>query len=92
VSISTNDLKNKSRCTGSCAVYWLPLVTLGKPVAGRGVRKSFLGRTRRHDGTVQVTYAGHPLYRFFNDSQPGQTNGERYNGKWYVIGANGKKR
>src|SRR6266516_79471 len=32
--------------------------------------------TRRANGTKQVTYAGHPLYRFVQDTKPGQTNGQ----------------
>ena len=32
--------------------------------------------THRGDGITQVTYAGHPLYRFVQDSRPGQTTGQ----------------
>jgi hypothetical protein len=50
-------------------------------VAGPGVNPTLLGTVTRTDvltGTTvqQVTYAGHPLYRFFLDSVPGNTAGE----------------
>ena len=32
-------------------------------------RASLLGRTRRTSGKWQVTYAGHPLYRFYGDAK-----------------------
>jgi predicted lipoprotein with Yx(FWY)xxD motif len=41
-----------------------------------------------------VTYAGHPLYRFFGDTKRGQTNGEGlkdFGAAWYVLMPSGKK-
>src|SRR3954470_21310933 len=71
----TRDTKSKSACTGSCLVIWPPLLTKGKPVAGRGVKQSLLGTVKR--GTkLQVTYNGHRLYRYASDSGAGQTSGE----------------
>src|SRR5262245_38324939 len=70
------DKRNKSACSGLCATYWPPLLSHGKPMARAGAKASLLGTTRRSDGSMQVTYAGHPLYRFALDTKAGQTSGE----------------
>jgi predicted lipoprotein with Yx(FWY)xxD motif len=88
------DRKGRSTCTGACAAYWPPLLANGKPTARGAARRSLLGVTRRADGTKQVTYAGHPLYRFAQDARPGQTNGQGldvYGAEWYVLSPAGKK-
>jgi predicted lipoprotein with Yx(FWY)xxD motif len=89
------DKKGKSACSGQCAKFWPPLLTKGKPKAGSGVKASLLGTTKRSDGTTQVTYNKHPLYRFLNDNNKiGSTKGEGVNAfgaEWYVVGTNGKK-
>jgi predicted lipoprotein with Yx(FWY)xxD motif len=87
------DTGAKSTCTGACASAWPPLVTTGKPTAGSGVRSSLLATTNRADGTKQVTYNGHPLYRFEGDTAPRQTNGQGSTGfgaPWYVLSPGGK--
>jgi predicted lipoprotein with Yx(FWY)xxD motif len=88
------DKHGHSACSGTCAVYWPPALTKGKPIAGRGVNRSMLGVSRRADGTSQVTYAGHPLYRFGLDTKPGQTRGQDlhdFGAGWYVVSPTGKK-
>jgi predicted lipoprotein with Yx(FWY)xxD motif len=90
--VYTLDGRNKSRCGSSCVPYWPPLLTTGKPVARPGVHKSLLGRARRSNGTFQVTYNGHPLYRYVGDSNVGQTNGEGLQTHWFVVSASGKRR
>jgi predicted lipoprotein with Yx(FWY)xxD motif len=88
------DKHRLSACSGQCATYWPPLITHGKPVARPGVKRSLLGTTRRANGSQQVTYAGHPLYRFALDTKPGQTNGEGLNdfgAGWDVLSPAGKK-
>jgi len=88
------DTRGRSSCSGACATYWPPLLTHGKPVAAKGVKASLLGVTRRPDGTSQVAYAGHPLYRFVQDTKPGQTHGQDlhdFGAGWYVLSAAGKK-
>ena len=87
-----HDRHHKSTCYGACAVYWPALITHGKPRATGGVRKALLGTTRRRDGKLQVTYRGHPLYRFSGDTGPGQTSGEGltdFGGRWGVLSAAG---
>jgi predicted lipoprotein with Yx(FWY)xxD motif len=88
------DRNHRSACYGQCATYWPPLLSRGKPVARAGVKQSLLGTTRRANGSKQVTYAGHPLYRFVLDRKPGQTKGEGltdFGGGWDVVSPSGKK-
>src|SRR6266511_1903185 len=65
-----------------------------KPVARAGVKQLLLGMTRRANGSEQVTYAGHPLYRFVRDRKPGQTKGEgsqAFGAGWDVLSPAGRK-
>jgi predicted lipoprotein with Yx(FWY)xxD motif len=88
------DSHGHSACAGTCATYWPPLLSKGKPTDGRAAKKTLLGITRRADGTTQVTYAGHPVYRFVQDAKPGQTNGQDlhdFGAGWYALGPAGTK-
>lgn len=83
-----------SACSGACAQAWPPLTTSGSAKAASGVMASLLGTTKRSDGTMQVTYAGHPLYYFQGDSAAGQANGQgstAFGAGWYVVTPAGKK-
>src|SRR5262249_31133320 len=86
------DTSSKSVCSGTCAQAWPPLTTTGSPTAGSGVTSSDLGTSARSDGTMQVTYAGHPLYYFVQDTSAGQMTGQGSNGfgaKWWIVAPNG---
>lgn len=88
------DRRGHSACSGTCATYWPPLLTTGKPVAGTGAKKSLLGTIRRSNGKKQVTYGGHPLYRYIQDKKPGQITGQDshfFGAAWYVVSPAGKK-
>ena len=88
------DRRGHSACSGTCATYWPPLLTSGKPVAGTGAKKSLLGTIRRSNGKKQVTYGGHPLYRYIQDKKPGQITGQDshfFGAAWYVVSPAGKK-
>lgn len=81
----------KSRCYGACARAWPPLLTKGKPRAGKGVKARLLGTTPRKNGKLQVTYKGHPLYYYVDDS-PGTIlcqNVSEFGGLWLVVKPNG---
>src|SRR4051812_5682850 len=58
------DGKNKSTCSGACAANWPPAKSPAKPTVGSGVTKAKLKVITRDDGSKQLSYAGHPLYRF----------------------------
>jgi len=87
------DTGSTSACTGTCATNWPPLtVAAGEAAsAGPGADTAMLGTITRPDGSTQVTYNGHPLYFFANDSKAGQTNGQGVQGIWWVVSAAGKK-
>ena len=82
------DHKRTSACYGACAKAWPPVIAVGKPKAGPGARAALLGVLMRKDGKEQVTYRGHPLYRFFKDTKSGQVKGQGldfFGGEWYVL-------
>ncbi|MEV7396409.1 hypothetical protein [Aeromicrobium sp. NPDC092404] len=81
------------KCYGECAKAWPPVLTEGEPLAGDGVDASLLGTFRRAEGTMQVTYGGHPLYYYAHEG-PGEVechdvflNG----GNWYVVQPDGSR-
>jgi predicted lipoprotein with Yx(FWY)xxD motif len=86
------DSGTASTCYQSCAQIWPPVLTSGAPQAGSGAQASLLGTATRTDGTIEVTYAGHPLYYFLGDKQAGDTKGQGVNGfggLWWVLSASG---
>lgn len=86
------DKGTTSVCYGQCATYWPPVLTKGSPSAGAGVNAALLGTTSRSDGTVEVTYGGHPLYYFVTDKKAGDVTGQGINGfggPWYVVAPSG---
>jgi predicted lipoprotein with Yx(FWY)xxD motif len=83
------DEGGQSSCTGACADNWPPVTIDGSPTAGDDVDSSKLGTASREDGTTQVTYNGHPLYRFSGDEQPGDTNGQEVDDAWYAVTPDG---
>jgi predicted lipoprotein with Yx(FWY)xxD motif len=51
------------------------------------------GKTATPDGTAIATVAGHPVYTFSQDQQPGDVNGEGINefgGTWYAVSPTGQ--
>ena len=87
----TADKGKKSTCYGQCAGYWPPLFA-ATPTVGAGLKASMLGTTKRRDGKLQVTYAGHPLYYFVQDKKAGDVKGQgfvHFGGSWWVVSAAG---
>ena len=89
------DHGSKSTCYGACARAWPPLLTTGAPLAGTGVKAKLLGTSARRDGTVQVTYNGHPLYfdNMSSDNMPGEIGCQHldiHGGIWLIVKPNGQ--
>lgn len=93
VYMFAKDQGTTSSCYGACEQGWPPVLAEGKPTAGEGAMSSQLGTTERKDGTMQVTYAGHPLYTFVEDKAPGEATGNEstaFGGKWSVMNEAGE--
>ena len=89
----TSDRGQGSRCSGDCATAWPPYIVKSKPAAVSGAKPGLVGTTRRSDGKLQATYAGHPVYYYQGDRSPGEVNCQaavEFGGYWYVLRSNGK--
>ena len=90
----TKDPSKKNTCvtTSECPLTWPALTTSAKPTAGPGVKASLLSTIKLPNGTKQVTYAGHPLYRYATASERGETvyvGAAQFGGTWYAVNAGG---
>ena len=84
------DNGSTSTCYGACQTAWPPMLTSGAPRVG-GLNASLLGTTKRRNGTMQVTYAGHPLYYWSGDTAHSIfcQHVRLHGGFWYVVDPNG---
>ncbi|MER6910272.1 SCO0930 family lipoprotein [Streptomyces sp. NPDC000594] len=80
----------KATCEGECAKAW-PVVTAEGAAPAPGVDRSLLGTVTRSDGTKQLTIAGWPMYRFAQDTKPGDIKGQGVGGTWFASAPDGKK-
>jgi predicted lipoprotein with Yx(FWY)xxD motif len=89
----SNDSPKASTCEGACEKAWPPLlVEHGEPQPSNGAGASRLGTIERADGGRQVTYAGHPLYSYSGDKQPGEAGGQgasAFGGTWTALKGSG---
>jgi predicted lipoprotein with Yx(FWY)xxD motif len=89
------DRATTSRCYGVCATAWPPLLTKTTKtasLAGAGVQTRLLGTTKRKNGTLQVTYNGHPLY-YYEGDKVGQVKCQHANmhgGLWLILKPTGQ--
>lgn len=59
--------------------------------AAAGVGASLIGEVTRADGTKQLTVGGWPMYRYAEDAEPGDANGQGVGGTWFAAAPDGKK-
>jgi predicted lipoprotein with Yx(FWY)xxD motif len=86
------DPSGKSVCAGACAKFWPPLLTKSAPTAASGVTAGQLGTITRSNGSMQVTYGGHPLYYFALDKSNSSVSGQgsdNFGAKWWLVAPTG---
>ena len=76
------DTTSDSTCYDGCAVHWPPVIVAADAAAS--VTAPY-GTTVRHDGALQLTFDGDPLYTFAGDSAEGDTNGDGLGGVWHLA-------
>jgi predicted lipoprotein with Yx(FWY)xxD motif len=72
-------------CTGDCVGTWPPALAR----SATGLPKHVATVKRPDGGQLQLTYDGHPLYRYAGDQSKSDANGEGVGGQWYVLKAGG---
>jgi predicted lipoprotein with Yx(FWY)xxD motif len=84
------DRGTTSTCYGACQTAWPPMLTKGAPRVS-GLNASLVGTTKRKNGSLQVTYAGHPLYYWSGDTSHTIMcqHVKLHGGYWYVVDPNG---
>jgi predicted lipoprotein with Yx(FWY)xxD motif len=87
----TLDRKGVNACTGGCAQLWPPLLIKGsaRPTVGGGANAGLIGTIAAPRGMRVVTYAGFPLHLFSGDTNAGQTKGQGFEGKWFLVDVKG---
>ena len=80
----TAEAQGRPVCTGACVGTWLP-ATVTKPSG----LPAHVATVKRDDGALQLTYNGHPLYRYAGDNSTADANGQGVGGQWFVIKAGG---
>ena len=90
----SKDPRTSDTCVkiSGCTNLWPPLMSSGRPVAGPGVRSALLSTIKLPGGGRQVTYAGHPLYRYSAATGKGETGyvgAQQFGGSWYALNAAG---
>ena len=88
------DKTSSPTCYDACATVWPPF--LGEKGAAvdamHAATGSLTGTVTRKDGSVQVTYNGHPLYYYSGDKNPGDVLCQAavdHGGAWYVVDPQG---
>jgi predicted lipoprotein with Yx(FWY)xxD motif len=90
----SKDGRNRDACAGirGCLSIWPVVSGATRPSLGPGVKRSLVGTITLKGGKKQLTYGGHPLYRYVGDSGPGQTsyvNFLQFGGRWPAVNAAG---
>jgi predicted lipoprotein with Yx(FWY)xxD motif len=78
-----------SKCTGDCLQTWPPVtVDTQQPSGAAGLEGAKIATITRPEGTRQVTFNGHPLYRYAADAGAGSTDGDGVKdkfGTWHLA-------
>jgi predicted lipoprotein with Yx(FWY)xxD motif len=82
----TAEAQGRPVCAGACAKTWPP-ATVTKD---DGLPDHVATVDRPDGGGLQLTYDGHPLYRYAGDHSADDANGEGVGGQWYVVKAGGE--
>jgi predicted lipoprotein with Yx(FWY)xxD motif len=87
------DTPTHSACVNDgCVFQWPPLAAPSSVLVGPGVNASLIGTLKRNDGSIQLSYGGHPLYTYGMDVVPGTVTGQAIDqdgGLWYVLSPSG---
>jgi predicted lipoprotein with Yx(FWY)xxD motif len=90
VYLLTSDPSGGSRCSGSCASQWPPLLEKGALRAGPGIKSGLLSTFKRSDGKEQVMYNHHALYMHNGQGAASGAGLASDGGIWYLVSPSGR--
>jgi predicted lipoprotein with Yx(FWY)xxD motif len=88
VYMFAKDKTASSTCYGPCAQIWPPYTIGAEDNAQNvklGISANKVGTITRADGSIQVTYNGHPLYFYAQDKSSTDTLGQNIGKVWFVV-------
>ena len=91
--VFSTDAAKGPTCYGECADTWVPLLADADPAGGIGIDVAAASTVPRSGGRNQVTYRGHPLYRYAGDKTDRDANGQglgMFGGEWHVLTKDGQ--
>ncbi|CAA7196361.1 hypothetical protein [Chryseobacterium potabilaquae] len=81
----SDDYKGVSECNNGCLNIWPIFYTDNVNMIDPSLNQSDFATITRADGKKQTTYKGWPLYYFANDTNIGDTAGDKVGDVWYVA-------
>ena len=86
-------LEGDAECVDACLATWPPVVvTTSTPTVDTSLQSGLVSTVERDDGTLQLTYNGHPLYYYNRDTGAGMAMGQAVDddfGEWYLVAPTG---
>ena len=81
-----------STVSASIKANWPPVkAAASTPKVSSDLDQSKVAVNMQSDGTSQLSYNGHLLYYFINDTAPGDAKGNTLGNVWYALSASGDK-
>jgi len=78
-----------SKCADACTQAWPPVTAEAQqPTGAPGLQGAMIATIMRADGSRQVTFDGHPLYRYAADAGTRNANGDGVKdkfGSWHLV-------
>jgi predicted lipoprotein with Yx(FWY)xxD motif len=81
-----NDSEGTSTCNDPCQETWPP-VPAETAIDTSSVKEEQFAAITRQDGSEQLALNGQPLYRFKDDVNPGDANGDGVGDVWFAVPA-----
>lgn len=85
--IFTRDSTDTSVCSGDCLIKWPIYAPVNQQITGTpDISAALLGKVSTSN---QLTYNRWPLYYYYLDAAPNDTNGQTINAEWYLVRPDG---
>ncbi len=78
------DSVDSSNCYDGCAKTWPPILLTAAQATSIENDNEF-HVAKRKDGTLQLSFDGHPLYLYVGDKKPGDEKGDGLGGVWHLA-------